>query len=287
MISGGDTIARLFLFAVFVASLPAAAQAQVDARDVAVARREFQAGLQPARNGEWESARDHFARSYEINPRISALFNLAGAQAQTGDLVEAAESYREYLGRRSEASASNVAEAERLLADLEARTPTLELRIDDLRGEDEVLLDGSALNRLLLGQPMPLSPGEHRVSVVRGGAEIASETLAAAEGARLAVTLAAPPLEPIAEPDVPELDPPPPAIPAPAPTPATDLSPSAAATTLPPEDTSGSVIERWWFWTIVGVVIVGAVVIGVVFATRGGTPPDSRGFQMTAPVEVP
>jgi hypothetical protein len=284
------TVSGLSVLALSVAlALPATAVAQPeadpDARDVSVARTEFRAGVQAARAGDWGAARDHFARSYAINPRASALFNLAGAQLQTGQLVEAAESYREYLGRRTEATAANIAESERVLAELESRIPTVTLRVDDLADGDEVLLDDAVLNPLLLGQPMPLNPGEHRVAVRRAGDVIASETLRATEGARLEASLVAP-APPAPRPAEPE---PLPAVTSPEPA-ETAVSPHVAASSsgssrgAEGETDSGSVLEQWWLWTIVGVVVVGAVV-GIYFAIPPSEAPPNRGFP-DGPVEV-
>ena len=285
---GVIAVSELSVIALSVAlMLPvtAVAQPEPEARDVSVARREFRSGVQAARAGSWGEARDHFARSYAINPRVSALFNLAGAQLQTGQLVEAAESYREYLGRRNEATAANLAESERVVAELEARIPTATLRVDALLEGDEVLVDDAVLNPLLLGQAMPINPGEHRVVVRRDGAVIASETLRATEGARLEVSLVAPP-PPAPTPAEPE---PLPAVTAPEPTEPAE-SPHLAASSSPPSSTadgetdSGSVLEQWWLWAIVGVVVVGAV-IGIYFAIPPSEAPPNRGFP-DGPLEV-
>lgn len=279
----------LFAIVLCVGSvLPSLAAAQPATRDVAVARRDFQAGIQAARAGEWDRARDHFARSYAINPRLSALFNLAGAQAHTGELVAAAESYREYLGRRDEATPGNIAEAERLLAELEAKIPTLRLRIDNLEDGDEVMLGDTTVNRLLLGEPMPLDPGEHRITIRRDSAELIGATVVATEGARLETALVAPQREAQPPPEAPPDVGPPPLEPAPLPElgvsdlPA-DAEPSSPSSP-PREDDSGTVFEQWWFWTIVGVVVIGGA-IGIYFAVPPTEAPPNRGFP-GAPLEV-
>jgi tetratricopeptide (TPR) repeat protein len=43
-----------------------------------------------------------------------------------------------------------------------------------------------------------------------------------------------------------------------------------ASGTAPSEDTSESVLKKWWFWTAVGAVVLGAVAVGVVVGTQGG-----------------
>jgi tetratricopeptide (TPR) repeat protein len=44
---------------------------------------------------------------------------------------------------------------------------------------------------------------------------------------------------------------------------------AAVESNAQPEDDSGSVFERWWFWTAVGAVVAGGVVVGVVAASGG------------------
>ncbi len=255
---------------------PALAQDTPEARDVTVARQEFRAGIAAAQAGRWEEAREHFARSYALNPRRSALFNLAGAQARTGQLVAAAESYREYLGEDEE----RAEEARALLGELEARVPTLRLRVT-LADDDALTLDGEPLRRLLLASPIPVDPGAHRVAVTRGEAEVAAQSFEAVEGAAVEVALdVPPPPEPAAIPEV-TLPPEQPRRSAPA----------AAVAVEDPAEVDGEggddVLGAWWLWTIVGVVVAGAVVAGVAIALTPGPAPQSDGFGDLEILRVP
>ena len=63
-----------------------------------------QQGVTAAQQGNWELARDNFARSYQLEPRALTLFNLAVAQSHLGQLLAARASYQQFL-----ASASNEA----------------------------------------------------------------------------------------------------------------------------------------------------------------------------------
>lgn len=47
------------------------------------------------------------------------------------------------------------------------------------------------------------------------------------------------------------------------------LAPAAPAE--PVDEDDGGILSKWWFWTIVGVVVVGGVAIGVGAAASGGT----------------
>jgi hypothetical protein len=243
----------------------ALAQAGADPRDVMVARQEFRAGIAAARDGRWAEARDRFARSYELNPRRSALFNLAGAQARTGELVAAAESYRRYLELRDEERA---AEAEARLDELTARIPLVTVRASLAEG-DALTLDGAPLRRVLLTSPIPVDPGAHRLAVRRDEAEVAAEDFEAPEGARVEVVLDVP-RPPVALAAVP--DPADPAL--------------LSDTPSEPDDGGTNVLTEWWFWTIAGVVVVGAVGTGLAIGLTPGQPPSSNGFDVDL-VRVP
>jgi tetratricopeptide (TPR) repeat protein len=45
----------------------------------------------------------------------------------------------------------------------------------------------------------------------------------------------------------------------------------ASASATASAESSGSVASRWWFWTGIGAVVAGAVVVGVVVGSRSGT----------------
>ncbi|MCA9605246.1 MAG: tetratricopeptide repeat protein [Myxococcales bacterium] len=244
--------------------------------EAAVAREAFQQGIAAARAGDWPAARAHFERSYALRPRASALFNLAGAQVQTGALVQAAESYREYLGRGDDPSAERAAEAAAALARLEARIPTVRVTATGLEPNDELRLDGDAIDRRLLEGPIPVDPGARRFEVVRDGHVVASEQVDAAEGAHLEVTLDVPPPAP---PDLQVTEPPP--------DPAPVILPPVTPDPDPPDE-GEDVLGSWWLWTLVGAVVLGGLAAGLAVAfTTPGAPPDSHGFLTSDPVRVP
>jgi len=84
-----------------LALAPASALAQSadpsSAAKLPLARKLYDEGVDAVNKGRWSTAYDRFKTSYELAPRPLTLFNLAGAQSQTGRLVEASESYRRFL----------------------------------------------------------------------------------------------------------------------------------------------------------------------------------------------
>lgn len=185
-------------------TLPAVAQSS---SEVAAARRLFRQGLGAARAGEWQSALELFERSYAIVPRDSTLLNLAGAQAQTGQLVAATESYRRFLAEAEGRARRYRPQAEAALAELEPRLAHLVIRVDGLRDGDVVQLGDRELAAAVLGVDLPVDPGRHTLAVRRGEETVAERALALAEGEAREVTLdaavslevAAAPADPAAE----------------------------------------------------------------------------------------
>ena len=164
------------------------AQAQ-SSSEIAAARGLFRDGLQAARAGEWEVARGHFERSYEIAPRPNTLLNLAGARLQTGQLVAAAEDYRRFIAEAEGRARRLRPRARAALAEIEPRIAHLHIRIDGLLASDAVTLDDDELPRAALGIDLPVDPGEHAVAVLRGGREQVSEAFTLAEGAERRVAV--------------------------------------------------------------------------------------------------
>ncbi len=93
-----------------------------------------------------------------------------------------------------------------------------------------------------------------------------------------------PPVKPpvgTGEPTTDPANPPPPTT-----TPQLTPQPTAAATTSPALDKPTPVYKKWWFWTIIGVVVVGGVAAGVGAAAATRSPP-AEPFLPTDPIFTP
>lgn len=136
---------------------------------VALARL-FDEGVEAARTSKWDVAFDRFGRSYELAPRLKTLFNLAGAQVQTGRLVDSSESYRRILRETNDGRYEGYRkDARDILTKLEKRTPFATLRVLGLSPGDEVRLNGTPFPAAGLGESMPINPGAHTIDVIRDG----------------------------------------------------------------------------------------------------------------------
>jgi hypothetical protein len=195
--------------AAWLVASSAFAQAEPSSSEIATARSLFYEGVEASREENWPVAEERFARAYEIVRQPQTLINLAGARAHLGRLLEASETYRDFLRLASaEERARWSAEVEAALSSIEARIGRVVLDVD-LADRDRITLDGAPFSRAMVGVEVPVDPGLHRIAVVRSDREIASREVTVAEGAResIAIALPAQPSTPVVVPverDAPE-----------------------------------------------------------------------------------
>jgi hypothetical protein len=244
-----------------------AAQSNEAARDPsrdASARALFEEGVGLAEKGEWAGAEDRFRRALSIRNSPVIAYNLASALAERGKLIEASEILRKIL-QDDKADASMQHSAQSLQTDLSRRIGRISVSVHGKRADDRILLDGVALLDAQLGVDIPIDPGPHRLSFDRGGKTVDARDLEIAAGASEQVSLTAP------------------LVPTPREAAVATQPMAAAPTALPPAtamrtdrdaESSRPITGEWWFWTGVGVVVVGAVVVAIA-ASAGGTKPEA------------
>lgn len=264
-IAGRTAVVALVALVGVFSVTPARAQT---ASERTLARQLFRDGVAAARQSRWADARGSFQRAYDLVGEPEVLLNLAGAQAETGQLVESAESYRRFLREVTRgALARQRPQAERQLAEIEPRIPSARISIEGLLARDRVSLDGADLARATLGAQLPVNPGDHVLVVTREGAEVATRPFSVAEGrpVNVAFRVEAPPprADALTVPrsgdthrDVLALD-------------------QSAAVESDDEGGGGGVLASPIFWIVVGVVIVGAVTATMLVLTRQTPSPYS------------
>ncbi len=234
---------------------PALAQETTDAQR-ALGRSEYRDGVQASRAGRWDEARDAFHRAYDLVRLPEILFNLAGAQEQTGQLVEAAETYRRFLREGTTQQAAELrSDAEEFLRQLGDRIPGLRVSVTGFSTGDRLQIDGADVASAVIGRTLPVNPGHHVVVVHRGRTSLARAEVSVAEGETRATELSVP-----------------------------HLAPEDVALAAQRQDearlrdsggdrsgASGGLLSSPWFWTALGAVVVVAVVT-VVLLTRPAQP---------------
>ncbi|HEU4729315.1 MAG TPA: hypothetical protein VFT22_15545 [Kofleriaceae bacterium] len=153
------------------------------ATKVQIARKLYDEGVEAASKGQWSLAYDKFKSSYELQARSATLFNLASAQAQTGRLVEASESYRRFLRETDSRYADSRADATSQLDSIEKQIARLTLQITNLEQGDVVTVDDIEFPQSVLREPIPMNPGAHVVVVRRGSSMLVTRQITLATGA--------------------------------------------------------------------------------------------------------
>jgi hypothetical protein len=205
------------------------------------AREEFRAGIAAVRADDWEVARGHFERAYELSPRASVLANLAAAQRQTGQLVEAKASYEEWLRDPPRGPLRRQVRAE--LNELQPLVPTLNVQVRGSQPGDSLIVDGRTAT---INEDVDVNPGWREIEVERGDRTVASLRVNIDEGDHEEVQLTV-----RSVPDAAETA-----------SAGTDLEENPRirfddgnGETVDEEDEDGSLT---WLWITLGVVVVGA-----------------------------
>lgn len=173
----------LALVALLEHSPPAMAQSERDQ-----AAELFRRGVAAAREERWVAARRAFERAYELLPRPEILINLAAAQVQTDQLVEAQRAYREIVASPG-IDPRFRAEAERALVELDREIPRIRITIDGLAPGHRVVLDDTTLAPASLEGELSVNPGPHTVVVTHGDEIVARAELTAERGRTVAVPM--------------------------------------------------------------------------------------------------
>jgi hypothetical protein len=139
--------------------------------ELSVARRLFDEGRAAEDAGRWHEAAEKFRRATTIKDTPGMRFHLARCEEEQGAFVEALVEYdraRELID-----SGVKAVDVEKLLADarerVRAKVALLTLRLPAGVQNVSVELDGKPLSGSVLGVPMPINPGKHRLNAVAVG----------------------------------------------------------------------------------------------------------------------
>jgi hypothetical protein len=232
-------------------ALPALAQADGRRKEVentpAGYRAAIDTALQEVEYGNFEEAREQFARAHALFPNARTLRGLGIAEFELRHYIVAVQYLEQSLASAVKPIEGRMRdETENLLARAKAYTGELRLSVDP--GHATLLIDG-ARSSAVSSEPIRLDVGEHVLEFRAEG--FASErrhvTVRGGTAGTLSVQLAALAGSPVGRAET-----------------------SSAAHGQPldgPRSEQVPVYKRWWLWTIVGVVVAGAIT-GTVIALR-------------------
>ena len=240
----------------FVLASAANAQPSDDPTRDASARALFQEGVELAEASDWRGAEDRFRRAYTLRASPVIAYNLASALAERGKFVEASEFVRK-VTQDDKADAGLKQSARALQAQLAERIGRVTISVREKLASDRVLLDANPLLDAQLGVEIPIDPGTHSVSLQRGDEEVDVQTVRVTPGGVDRVTLIAPPV------------PSPEQVAVAAEVPGPARKPGFVAASERADVSTTPVTARWWFWTGLGVVAVGAITAAVIATSSG------------------
>ncbi|HEY0477038.1 MAG TPA: hypothetical protein VGD37_05910 [Kofleriaceae bacterium] len=220
------------------------------ATKITLARRLYDEGVDAFGKGQWSLAYDRFKTSYELAPRVLTLYNLAGAQGQTGRLVEATENYRKFLRDTGDGRYPDLrAEATNQMELLGKQIAQLTLDIPNLEPSDAIAIDDVEFPHAALHEALAINPGSHVARIQRGTVLLATRTVTLASGAAEVVHMELP----VKSPDLTVHQSPAPPIGT-----AIAAAPGATAALHRPVDhgTSRAWLRSPWLWSGVAAVVV-------------------------------
>jgi hypothetical protein len=183
------------LLAPLVVSAAASGASEPSPSEISVARRLFQDGKAAEDAGRWREAAEKFRSAIAIKDTPGMRFHLARCEEEQGAFVEALVEYdraRELIDH-----GMNAADVEKLLPAarerVRAKVGLLTLKLPADVQNITVELDGRALSRSVLEEPMPINPGKHRLVAVAAGRAKFDEEVQLGTGEAKQLTVELPP----------------------------------------------------------------------------------------------
>jgi len=235
-----------------------AAQAPADPRldyDHAVA-----AALTAFGSGDYWKARGLFERAHALKPNARTLRALGLTAVELKRYTQARQELEDsQQDKRDPLTPAQREEVSNMLKWMQGALATVQLGVEPAQAQ--VFVDGQLASGLVV-----LEPGQHSLRVVADGYQAREQALPLEAGTQQVLALVLDRLE---------LKPPPVVASTPA------LSPADAANTAFVQPDAGtthtdstSITQRWWFWTAIGVVVVGGTVTAIALASsKGATDP--------------
>ena len=263
----------LLLSCAVLMSQPLQAWAEA-ADDEEQARQLFQQAIEAFRAEQYPTALMLFQRSQATHHRASTLLNIGMTQRALFDFPAAIDTFRQYLVQEGQGVPTDQrSQIERFIQEMEAAIIQLTVTVNEPGAM--VLVDGREVGASPLGSVLRLRAGPHVIEARLEGFEDAREEVTTEAGQRREINLELMPPE-VQQPTTiqPQQESEPPHEPVTTLEEAAVEEPLEAPTEETPDETPisedrgrRSIASRWWFWTLIGVVVVGgATTAGVLLA---------------------
>jgi PEGA domain len=176
-------LAGLVGAALLLAPIPVAAQS-TQPSELAAARSLFNEARELEKQGQWAEALTTLEAVASVRMTAQVRFHIALCHEHIGKLVAARNGFETARREAREEKAEQVLlESTEHIEALEARIPSVRIKLSEQPPGLSVLIDGDEIQTGLLAVPIPLDPGEHRVRVTAPGHEDVERIVSLEEGA--------------------------------------------------------------------------------------------------------
>ncbi|MCC6874200.1 MAG: PEGA domain-containing protein [Sandaracinaceae bacterium] len=145
------------------------------------ARAHFMRGQACYDTGDYPCAVREWSTAYGIDPRPLLQFNLAQAYERLGQLQEAIDSYERYVNS-ADTDPDRMSAARARIAALRDRLRNTSIRLSGGQEGAQIILDGQDRGRLPHPDPLPVTPGSHRIVIRLQGFQDFVSTIAVSAG---------------------------------------------------------------------------------------------------------
>jgi len=167
--SGPKHAARALVLAALLALAPGRASAQ-SADNKAIAEAAFELGRKLMDEGKPAEACPKFEESARLDPSVGALLNLALCNEELGRTATAWARYKEAASlARATGQTDRMQVAEEYAGKVAPKLSHLRVTVTEKIAGLVVKRDGEVLGEALLGEPIPVDPGEHAIEASAPG----------------------------------------------------------------------------------------------------------------------
>ena len=231
------------------------------------AARRFEHAIKLYEDADYALALAEFERVYELVPDYRVLYNIGQVSIQMGRYARAFRTLKEYVARGgAELAPDRAAAVQADLTLLSGKVARVSLQVEQAGAQ--LSIDGVAVGRSPLAEPLVVDVGEHRVQVELAGYVAQNQSLTLAGGDRREVAFTLQPTASVA--------------PAVTPTPLQPVKPRAAPAPLAPKTSSNRGTWIGVGWATTGALAAGALVSGALGASAAGDLKDLRGTAGTS-----
>lgn len=152
-----------------------------------MAKGHYASGRAYYQQGRYKDAIREFKSALELSQKAALYYNIALCWERLGDLEKAIAYRRKYL--QADPKAGDADQVKLQIVALQKRLRATSVKLQGGPPGGAVSVNAESKGRLPLAQPIPVSPGSHKITVTHPGYETFKSTVAVSAGQTLVVTV--------------------------------------------------------------------------------------------------